>query len=141
MLSSCARSDKFRRYQISVRLPESRPRVRLPTQAKAMKKSLDLKIADILTNPSGSKAFIIADAKDADMGFGVRAPGPRVHSEGKKFETEWKSLEQYRTQIRAIVRQGIVDIVLLSAHTFLRADDFSRSIEHYMFLALRVRIY
>ena len=42
-----------------------------------MKKSLDVKIADILADPSKSKAFIIADAKDADMGFGIRAPGQR----------------------------------------------------------------
>jgi hypothetical protein len=42
-----------------------------------MTKTLDTKIADILQNPSSSKAFIIADAKDADMAFGVAAPGPR----------------------------------------------------------------
>ena len=39
-------------------------------------KSLDAKLAEIKANPS-SRAFIIADAKDADMAFGVRAPGPR----------------------------------------------------------------
>ena len=41
-------------------------------------KSLDAKLAEIKANPS-SKAFIIADAKDADMAFGVRAPGPRSY--------------------------------------------------------------
>ena len=35
------------------------------------------KIADIRANPSGSKAFIIADAKDADMAFGITAPGQK----------------------------------------------------------------
>ena len=80
-----------------------------------MKKSLDVKVEDILANPSKSKAFIIADAKDADMGFGIRAPGPRVSSERKEPESAWKSLEDYRGQIREIVRQGVVDIVLLSA--------------------------
>ena len=40
-------------------------------------KSLDAKIADIRRNPSGSKAFIIADAKDADMAFGITAPGQK----------------------------------------------------------------
>ena len=80
-----------------------------------MKKSLDVKIADILANPSKSKAFIIADAKDADMGFGIRAPGPRVSSERNQPQSDWKSLEGYRGQIREIVRQGVVDIVLLSA--------------------------
>jgi hypothetical protein len=41
-----------------------------------MKKSLDVKIADILANPSNSKAFIVADAKDADMGLGSARRAP-----------------------------------------------------------------
>jgi hypothetical protein len=35
-------------------------------------KSLDAKLAEIKANPS-SRAFILADAKDADMAFGIRA--------------------------------------------------------------------
>ncbi len=35
-------------------------------------KSLDAQLAEIKANPS-SGAFILADAKDADMAFGVRA--------------------------------------------------------------------
>ena len=80
-----------------------------------MTKSLDTKLAEIHANPSGSKAFIIADAKDADMAFGIVAPGPRGNVETKNYQSDWKSLEDYRSQIRDIVRQGIVDIVLLSA--------------------------
>ena len=80
-----------------------------------MIKSLDTKLADIHANPSGSKAFIIADAKDADMAFGIAAPGPRNNAGTKDYESDWKSLENYRSQIRDIVRQGIVDIMLLSA--------------------------
>jgi hypothetical protein len=80
-----------------------------------MIKSLDTKLADIHANPSGSKAFIIADAKDADMAFGIAAPGPRSNAGTKDYESDWKSLENYRSQIRDIVRQGIVDIMLLSA--------------------------
>lgn len=74
-------------------------------------KSLDLKLADIRSNPSTSKAFIIADAKDADMAWGLTAPGPR-HSEK---ETRWKTLEEYRQQIRDVVKQGLIDIMLCSA--------------------------
>src|SRR6516165_11459756 len=80
-----------------------------------MIKSLDTKLADIHANPSGSDAFIIADAKDADMAFGITAPGPQGDAKRKDYESEWKSLEEYRSQIRDIVRQGIVDIMLLSA--------------------------
>jgi hypothetical protein len=83
-----------------------------------MKKSLDLKIADILANPSSSKAFIIADAKDADMAFGITAPGekrPLNPERLLKSEIHWKTLEEYRAQIRAVVQQGLVDIMLMSA--------------------------
>ena len=41
-------------------------------------KSLDSKLAEIRANPA-SRAFVIADAKDADMAFGVRATGPRSY--------------------------------------------------------------
>jgi len=53
--------------------------------------------------------FIIADAKDGDMAFGVGAPGL------DRKTGRWKSLEQYREQIRAVIEQDIVDIMLLSA--------------------------
>jgi len=35
----------------------------------------DQKIGKILRDPLGSKDFIIADTKDADMAFGLTAPG------------------------------------------------------------------
>ena len=39
-----------------------------------MQKSLDQKLARILADPS-CRDFILADAKDADMAFGLSAPG------------------------------------------------------------------
>ena len=60
-----------------------------------MTKTLDIKIADILENPSSSKAFIIADAKDADMAFGVAAPGPRRTAKTNSSETDWKTLADF----------------------------------------------
>jgi hypothetical protein len=78
-------------------------------------KSLDRKLAAIHANPSSCREFILADAKDADMAFGIGAPGqsPEVHA----GEVRFKTLEEYREQIRAIVRQGVVDIMLMSAST------------------------
>ncbi len=76
-----------------------------------MQKTLDQKLAAIHADPHGSNAFILADAKDADMGFGITAPGPS-HSPGR---SPYKSLEDYRAQIRAIIEQGLVDVMLLSA--------------------------
>ncbi len=83
-----------------------------------MQKSLDQKIADIRANPSGSKAFIIADAKDADMAFGITAPGqkrPLNPERVLKSEIRWKTLAEYRQQIRDVVQQGLIDIMLCSA--------------------------
>ncbi len=80
-----------------------------------MVKSLDRKLEAIHANPSGCREFILADAKDADMAFGIGAPGqsPEAHA----GEVRFKTLEEYREQIRAIIHQGVVDIMLMSAST------------------------
>jgi hypothetical protein len=77
-----------------------------------MQKSLDQKIARILANPS-CRDFILADAKDADMAFGLAAPGrsPEHHAQEGRFRT----LSEYRQLMREIVAQGLVDIMLMSA--------------------------
>jgi hypothetical protein len=74
-------------------------------------KTLDAKLDAIHDNPGGAKAFILADAKDADMAFGLAATGvdPRT---GRP-----RSLAEFRDQMREIVRQGLVDIMLVSAST------------------------
>ena len=80
-----------------------------------MEKSLDRKLADIHANPHTSKAFIIADAKDADMAFGLASPGrsPECYSSDCPFRT----LAEYRQLMRDVVHQGLVDIMLMSAST------------------------
>ncbi len=77
-------------------------------------KSMDVKLARIKADPNCGE-FILADAKDADMAFGIGAPGqsPEHHSREGHFRT----LEEYRECIRQVVRQGLVDIMLMSAHT------------------------
>ena len=80
-----------------------------------MEKSLDRKLRALRADPAGSKEFIIADAKDADMAFGVGAPGrsPERHDQELRFRT----LAEYRAQIRSIAQSGLVDIMLMSAST------------------------
>ena len=92
-------------------------------------KTLDTKLAELKANPS-SRAFIIADAKDADMAFGVRAPGPRSYlSAGRgerpaRFSPEiwtreefgYRNLPEFLDIIREVVHQGLVDIMLMSAY-------------------------
>jgi hypothetical protein len=74
-----------------------------------MQKSLDTKLANIRANPGGAKDFILADAKDADMAFGLAAPG-RDATTGKP-----RSLGAYRDQMRQITQQALADIMLMSA--------------------------
>src|SRR5512143_3689848 len=90
-------------------------------------KSLDAKLAEIRKD-RGSRAFILADAKDADMAFGVRATGPRGYLSSKgarpaQFSPEvwtrdefgYRNLPEFLDIIREITRQGLVDIMLMSA--------------------------
>ena len=86
----------------------------------AVIKTLNEKLKSIHADPHGSAEFIIADAKDADMAFGIPAPGeirrelsPENHSQEMRFKT----LAEYRNQIRQVIDQQIVDIVLMSAST------------------------
>src|SRR3954471_15003692 len=76
-----------------------------------MQKSLDIKLANIHANPHGARDFILADAKDADMATGLAATGKDAVT-GKQ-----RSLAEYRDQMREIIKQGLVDIVLMSAST------------------------
>ena len=91
-------------------------------------KSLDAKLAGIKAD-SRSRAFILADAKDADMAFGVRAPGPRgflaTHgSRPAQFSPEvwtrdefgYRNLPEFLDIIRDVTHQGLVDIMLMSAY-------------------------
>jgi hypothetical protein len=77
-----------------------------------MLKSLDRKLAAIHADPN-CREFILADAKDADMALGLGAPGksPETHA----GEVRFKTLEEYREQMRLITRQALVDIMLMSA--------------------------
>ncbi|RPI90707.1 MAG: hypothetical protein EHM42_00965 [Planctomycetaceae bacterium] len=80
-----------------------------------MQKSLDRKLDAIHADPAGCREFILADAKDADMAFGVGAPG---HSpERYDGELRFKTLADYREQIRQIIRSEFVDIMLMSTST------------------------
>lgn len=83
------------------------------------KKSLDHKLKRIAEGSTGFRDFIIADAKDADMAFGIMAPGPnRAGACPHGYDATqqcYKTLADYQAQIREVIRQQIVDIVLLSA--------------------------
>jgi hypothetical protein len=91
-----------------------------------MKARLERKLQRIRENPAG-REFILADAKDADMCWGIPSPG-EVTSGGR---TRFRTLPEFHDQIRQIVKQGIVDILLASVSTMSRLasdeDLFARS--------------
>jgi len=80
-----------------------------------VEKSLDQKLARIHVDPHGSKDFILADAKDADMALAIGAPGrsPEAHS----GELRYRSLAEFRDIIQQIVDQRMIDLMLMSAST------------------------
>lgn len=77
-----------------------------------MSTRLDQKLARIRAGQYKRSDFIIADAKDADMGPSIPAMGPNRQPDGSwsRFRTRAEFLDQ----IRAIVAQDIVDIMLMS---------------------------
>ena len=92
-----------RRRARSAQARRSKPR-NYSSSNRIMQKSLDRKLAAIHADPSGAKDFILADAKDADMAFGIGAPGqsPEMHA----GEVRMRTLAEYREQIRQIVAAG-----------------------------------
>ncbi len=82
-----------------------------------MKQGLIQKLQRIAADPSG-RDFILADARDADMAWGAASAGavyPQPEG-GGRFVT----MPEFHEQIRAVARQGIVDILLASISTMSR---------------------
>lgn len=90
-------------------------------------KSLDQKLAQLKMDPQ-SDCFILADAKDADMAFGVSSTGNRDYLSNQgirpaQFSPEiwtrdefgYRNLPEYMDIIREVIEQKVVDIVLMSA--------------------------
>lgn len=77
-------------------------------------KTLDAKLEKMRKHPDANE-FILADAKDADMAFGIAAPGivNEIQGDGERF----RSIQEYRELIRENTKLGLVDIMLMSAST------------------------
>ena len=74
-----------------------------------MAKSLDQKLERIRSGQYTPSDFVIADAKDADMGFGATGPGPVAGGD------QLKSKIDYLNAMRQMVDSGLIDIMLMSA--------------------------
>jgi DhnA family fructose-bisphosphate aldolase class Ia len=76
------------------------------------RKILDQKLAAIRSGAYKPTDFIIADAKDGDIGFGVGAPGPDRDNPGR-----FKPRAFHLQAIRDMTKSGLVDVMLVSAST------------------------
>lgn len=79
-------------------------------------KTLDQKLTILKADPD-ARDFIIADAKDADMAWGIASPGvPYPPVEGRPFF----SMDEFRDQMREMVASGLIDIMLASNSVMTR---------------------
>ena len=74
---------------------------------------MDEKLGRIRAGRYTKSDFIIADAKDADMGSGATGLGPRRDAQGAALG--WRNRAEFIEQIEAVIRDDQVDIMLVSA--------------------------
>lgn len=79
-----------------------------------MQKSFDRKLAEIKTNPN-SKAFILVDAKDPDLAWGISCTGEQRLPGSSK--PAFKSKQEFYEDISLLVKQATLDMVLASIST------------------------
>lgn len=77
-------------------------------------KSLDIKLKKISEGNFQPQDFIIADAKDADMGGGRAAPGFKRDVDGTSLN-EFSSFQEYLDKMQKMTESELVDIMLMSA--------------------------
>jgi hypothetical protein len=82
---------------------------------------LDQKLARIRAGRYSRSDFIIADAKDGDMGPSLTSTGPKRAADGSW--NRYYSRDEFLERIAAIVRQDIVDIMLVSASNLERLNE------------------
>jgi len=81
-----------------------------------IKERLETKLNRIRHGNYRSTDFVIADAKDGDMGFGLTAPGPlTIQNSGNTIESGFKTRAAYLESMAQIAGSGLVDIMLMSA--------------------------
>jgi hypothetical protein len=73
----------------------------------------DAKLARIRAGNYKRTDFIIADAKDGDMGPSIPSCGPKLEKDCS--HTRFRTRAEFLDQIRAVIAQDVVDIMLTSA--------------------------
>ena len=92
-------------------------------------KALDNKLKNIRNSNYKPSDFIIADAKDADMGGGRRAPG-YIREENGKLTDKPASYDSYLNKMEEMTKSEMVDVMLMSmtsAEKLVNKDLFKNS--------------
>jgi DhnA family fructose-bisphosphate aldolase class Ia len=89
-----------------------------PDAPESDMKTLETKLANISDGRYTPNDFIIADAKDGDIGFGRAAPVPDPQRPGRHLPRA-----THLQAIREMTKSGLVDIMLMSASTCERLSE------------------
>ncbi len=92
---------------------------------------LDDKLARIRAGADQRTDFIIADAKDPDMGPGLHAVGPAPAQDGAS--PRFRTREEFLKSVEAVIAQGVVDIMLTSV------SNLEKLVERKAFLGSTVK--
>ena len=84
-------------------------------------KRVDEKLARIRAGQYTRQDFIIADAKDPDMGPSIWSTGPKREADGSW--NRYRTRAEFLDQVRAIVEQDIVDVMLMSPSNVEKLSD------------------
>jgi hypothetical protein len=79
-----------------------------------MEKSFDRKLAELKKNPD-VRTFILVDAKDPDLAWGISCTGEKRLKKGS--QPAFKSKQEFYADIRQLVKQATLDMVLASVST------------------------
>lgn len=79
-----------------------------------MQKTLDQKLASLRADPR-ARDFILADAKDADMAWGIASPGAAYPP--RPDRPALRGMAPFLEEMRELVRSGLLDILLASTST------------------------
>ncbi|MEZ5537728.1 MAG: hypothetical protein R3F02_19170 [Thiolinea sp.] len=79
-------------------------------------KRMDKKLANIQAGQYTPADFIIADAKDGDMAFGIPTPGPEKDADGE-LTGRYLPLKVYRDDMEKVIEADQADIMLTSLST------------------------
>lgn len=88
-------------------------------------KHLLAKLNRIKTQPN-SREFILADARDADMAWGATSFGAKPPIDSQRGQNSYRTKPEFLEEMRLVVKQGIIDIMLASTSTMSQLAHVDR---------------